>query len=369
MIRTFHSVGQGAFYSEVFHNGKDSTIVYDCGTSSDLNILINEIRNTFQRNHIIDALFISHFHNDHVNGLDFLLDYCNVKRIFLPLLTNEDKIYSLIDNYYNGNDGDNKILLDTREFVRERAHLIFIDSYESKDKYHYVDNYDIYLYDDELINNQTITSGRRLYFRDIPDWLFVPFNFRHDERSKRLKNELKKMNITFTEIEDFINCWNNEDDKDRIIEAYKKIPGDFNTNSLTLYSGPINANEFDVFFHEGNLSRLFYPYHFFGMYRPGCLYLGDYDANGRNMWNGIETEYNFIWDNIGMIQLPHHGSKHNYNRRLIRKNRAIFTIISAGSNNKYRHPHTTVLRDIIFQNIPVHVVNENSWSRMIVEVV
>jgi hypothetical protein len=29
MIRTFHSIGQGAFYTEKFDNG--FTVVYDCG--------------------------------------------------------------------------------------------------------------------------------------------------------------------------------------------------------------------------------------------------------------------------------------------------------------------------------------------------
>ena len=34
--RTFHPVGQGAFYTEVFtgNNGKHFVMVYDCGTST-----------------------------------------------------------------------------------------------------------------------------------------------------------------------------------------------------------------------------------------------------------------------------------------------------------------------------------------------
>ena len=42
MTRTFHPVGQGAFYSEVFslEGGEEFTVVYDCGTESDKKLIL-----------------------------------------------------------------------------------------------------------------------------------------------------------------------------------------------------------------------------------------------------------------------------------------------------------------------------------------
>ena len=71
--RILHPVGQGAFFTEQFldESGKVVyNVVYDCGSfTSQPNLLEYEIRNTFERNAHIDLLFISHFDEDHVNGL------------------------------------------------------------------------------------------------------------------------------------------------------------------------------------------------------------------------------------------------------------------------------------------------------------
>ena len=78
MHRTFHSVGQGAFYTEEFRSVARPrfTTVYDCGTETaegNMDIPLNQQIRDFKfrlRNKEIDLLFISHFHGDHVNGLD-----------------------------------------------------------------------------------------------------------------------------------------------------------------------------------------------------------------------------------------------------------------------------------------------------------
>jgi ribonuclease BN (tRNA processing enzyme) len=82
MTRTFHPIGQSAFYSEKFESG--FTIVYDCGGSTKA-IVEQEIQNSFEKDEKIDIVFISHFHNDHINGLEFLLKYCDVQKVVLPL--------------------------------------------------------------------------------------------------------------------------------------------------------------------------------------------------------------------------------------------------------------------------------------------
>ena len=76
MTRAFLPVGQGAFYMETFalDSGK-ATIIYDCGSSTDVHIVEQMIQNLFKPGEDIAGVFISHFDEDHTNGLPFLLKH------------------------------------------------------------------------------------------------------------------------------------------------------------------------------------------------------------------------------------------------------------------------------------------------------
>lgn len=92
--RIFHPVGQGAFYSEVFFDQKGGqVVVYDCGTETGINAMqipldkqIDLFKSSFVRNQQIDILFISHFHADHISGIDRLLANVKVKATIIPML-------------------------------------------------------------------------------------------------------------------------------------------------------------------------------------------------------------------------------------------------------------------------------------------
>ena len=85
MLRSFLPVGQGSFCLEQFKNGENKiNIVYDCGTSTKSFDINKEIRANFDKGEDILLVFISHLHEDHVNGLEYLLNYCNVKNIIFP---------------------------------------------------------------------------------------------------------------------------------------------------------------------------------------------------------------------------------------------------------------------------------------------
>lgn len=105
IVRSFLPVGQGAFYCEQFKNdslhGETINVVYDCGSSTDVELVKKQIRATFNENEPIQAVFISHFHDEHINGLDFLLEYCDVKNIIFPFTSNEEKTILLLYNLVN----------------------------------------------------------------------------------------------------------------------------------------------------------------------------------------------------------------------------------------------------------------------------
>lgn len=90
--RSFLPVGQGAFYTEQFtYDSQKVNVIYDCGSTTDIKKVEEQIENRFSKNEIINAVFLSHLDRDHINGLPYLLKYCIVKNLFFPLITKESK--------------------------------------------------------------------------------------------------------------------------------------------------------------------------------------------------------------------------------------------------------------------------------------
>ena len=98
---TFYNVGQGLFYGgQIATENKKWTVVYDCGTISkgcDTKECIDDfLCKTHCR--VIDLLMLSHFHEDHINGLFTLLKSLKtdvnikrrVRRLILPYFTPGD---------------------------------------------------------------------------------------------------------------------------------------------------------------------------------------------------------------------------------------------------------------------------------------
>lgn len=69
------------------------------------------------------------------------------------------------------------------------------------------------------------------------------------------------------------------------------------------------------------------------------------------------------WDSIGCVQVPHHGSKHNFNPKLL-EFRCIY-VISAGFSNRYRHPHESVVKQFLFNHVMPYIVTEKDESELV----
>lgn len=373
VVRSFMPVGQGAFYVEQFTSCNPRiNLVFDCGSSTDEQILHDSIDNVFQKGETIHAVFISHLHDDHINGLEYLLSNYNVEKIYFPLLDCVEKTLTLLHYLslkasHSTNDFFFKFVNDPYSYVdgkRPKSEIFYVSPYDSESR-EYRQQYG------ELIRSgENITNHIKGILGKYSNWEIVPFNFRNKQRTKQL---MAQLDIVFRShfpnddirIDECLNLdyyWKNYPCiRDDVKKAYESIRGSLNTNSMVIFSGT-TTNTYQHFC----LSKTDDCYQCncgcSTIYRSGCLYTGDYDCSGESKYDDLHSAYSSYWDSIGCITIPHHGSWHNYNPDLT-SNRHVFCIISASIKNNYQHPHALVMRDLLRKRIITLWINEESKSK------
>ena len=384
VTRIFHSVGQGGFYTETFDDLPDKPmVVFDCGGKSSK--LMKDYINSFlptKPKATIEAVFISHLHDDHINGLQHLLHRANVKKIFLPQF-NPNQLFEII--FYNaarGAKGSN-----SNQLV-----LSFIESNKSNHSLNEVsiiqiaevtgdNNYQNVTHNIQHgVSSQTIASGTPMALSN--DWVYIPFNPKsktpnfdriEDQAIKETLQSLYNNNTNLyeqaTALAKFVKSCGVEQCK----KLYKKMFGGIhNGQSMTLFSGLRN--------HDTNIKICSHPFTptcnryqcpdgcdlfaELAKYKEDCiptnfLYTGDYEAGENAKMEELSSFYTKIevWETICGLQIPHHGSRKNYAKELY--NKRCYAIASAGTSNKFHHPNIDTLINIFHQGCKPFVVTED----------
>ena len=369
ITRTFHPVGQGAFYSEKFEtkNGDTFTIVYDCGsTTLPKERLDCKIKTAFPKDSKIDILFISHFHADHINGIELLKNhYKKIETVILPELTPEAKVLLKIV-YFLENDPFDKTSYEKFEqliddpasfFGEERTQIITIKPVDEESRFNdeqLSEPIDI----SEVTGNKTFPSGTNFSHSQVEHWFFIPFNYKQEERRKQFEDALAAKEIQLESLND-INAITKQ--KKLIKKAYESIDGDLNENSMILYSGPKENSIFEISYlasRSFSFFRSFCCCRCSSLSQAGCLYTGDIDWTVGNLFGGLSKFLNCI----GTIQVPHHGSRHNFDRSLLDLPELSCAIFSFGSNNTYGHPADSVVEEVVQKGILPCFVTEDPSS-------
>ena len=189
VIRTIHSVGQGAFYTETLHrpgSDDDKHIVYDCGVKPYSNRLVEEICNFLPHKSTIDVLFISHFHEDHVNGIKLLAERYKIKYVVLPQIDGYDWYY-IIENYLTTGDADINVVSDLMAAIGD-ANLIKVNPMDENQNGSVSDE-DVTI---DNIDSNVKFNGRSPFIIDNKDfklWHFIVVN----PLKKRDLEDLKKV--------------------------------------------------------------------------------------------------------------------------------------------------------------------------------
>lgn len=347
IVRIFHPVGQGAFYTERHNfNGIEFNVVYDCGsTTLTKEKLELKIKSVFTKGQNIDILFISHFHADHINGVKILNNHCKIKKVVIPLIEKDSKTLFKIFNIISTSDSEARLIDNPNDFFGDNIPIIQIAPIESNsegDIEQPISNID------EIRSSNKMPSGTKFRPNSNTDWFFIPFNYLQSERKSQFQKALDVYKLTLDNLTTIAEINRN---KTSIRNAYNEVDGDLNENSMILYSGGEKDNTITFF---RNLQGFVHP----RIVKSGCLYLGDVNLKESNISSNILNRLSQFQSQIGTLQVPHHGSIHNFNATILTKEMHC-AVFSYGTNNPYGHPSDRVIGEISANNLYPHLVTED----------
>ena len=365
LTRIVHPIGFGAFYTEQFRNEAGNvvfTAIYDCGST--LKAGNEHIMEFCKSVDCIDALFISHFHADHVSSLKKILETGKVKRLYIPQLTFDLQLESMLYT---------------------RAHDTFTDAWAVESVLnalcggdeHLFEGTDIFevlqttadniresgvreIPDDRIRASIDVIAARKHYpsdgIEEVPDsdWEYRMLNVvLNPDCAKDLKNAIteKYEDCSFDSVKRFVK----ELPYEYIKAIYRKY---FSGNgySMTVLSGPVQPNKRWQCDENSRCHRFSLAL----FHRSGCLYMGDFEkGSGDRNTMALKRYYTQQWDTLGMIQVPHHGSIANHTNLLYENRLPFFCFVSSRQNDsKQLHPPPLTIVGICEQNSFVQVVTE-----------
>lgn len=377
IVRTFHPVGQGTFYSERFQIWKPEVdthnIVYDCGVCyMKEKQAVHVVNQAFAGKDEIDYLFISHLDYDHVSLAYAILP--RVKHIVLPLVSKEELIIAMMFYVISEESGAASFfseIINRIEDGNRSNTVIFVG--------------DVEVAPNESDNTNVVKSGTEIVPQWDYDWVLITHNVKYHSRRQELIDELGKLihekefvkDIVgqglkpFKTADELLSKLNERDFAGKVLvmpnlrkaikSAYASIEGGTNENSLLLYSGPKSG----VTRYMLEYCMPERPWCYCGISQAACLYTGDSTCDMAD-W---KKKYSAVWDHIGTMQLPHHGSVESFDVDTYPVDRQYIFPVSFGTYNTYGHPSGKVLAYLMMCDCCIQMVTEMANSRYMQRIV
>lgn len=348
ITRTIHPVGQGAFYSESFYGEGQKcpclTAVYDCGGNK--TCCKTEIK-ALKR---LDILFISHFHDDHINCVTELLKLNSNAYVFIPGVTHSRFIIDLVANYFRSGTVSPSISFMMRcvpALKKSKALPI---------------HFSIQINQDFGSKSCGLTSGSFCAISPSAhasiliqkekclwcyDTYYNGYNTSKEEKLiEKLSEEITSLKEILGKIDEYRDSeWYQEhllvelseltkskEKIERIKKCYTDVFGkNHNSYSMIVHSHPETE----------------------GKRKIDCLFTGD--SEPRSLINVVEqTKPRYI-------QVPHHGSSKNHDLKYYSHHPTVF--ISVGEDNQYNHPRVKTIADILRKCQDVYVITEKKDTK------
>lgn len=388
ITRIFHTVGQGAFYSEQIQYGENDpfVMVYDCGSDTIPPVRQNGIIKSGSKlekrinsdlgSNQVDILFISHFDEDHINGCELL----DPKTIVLPFVNSTYRWILEIIGLLTGNPTLATLFLDPRS-IFQNANIIRImengednrdqNIEEGSDNPVDLNNPDLFA--GKLGKEIKIKSGTPIFAAlGFQIWEYIPWNPNFSKFFAKFEEKLVGVpNLDIKELRKQPNGKYVISVFDELTAIYTSLHNK-NDHSIQVYSGPNLQNTIRNWLSV-------YPGTYNGWRRRGWLYLNAPERISCIYFGDIKVEdkwlndfYRFLGEdrlkNVGCIQIPHHGSVVNNGWKCLDSphlERPIVCVISVGTNNRYGHPSAKVISNLLRVDADVVLVTENTSSMLI----
>lgn len=401
----FHSAGHGTFFSGHIRIGSGSarnehdvfTWVYDCGSkrATHLKTLVIAFVEKLGNRKRIDLMCVSHFDSDHVCGLELLLEQVYVDVLVLPYLTIEARLSlaaELTEEAEPAASNVAALTLDPVGYLRQRGlaenvgRIVFVRGGNPEETVDGVDTRDEPPTD--VDSEKRGTRDTEPFLRDpstapghddpeygalssasalalgmvshIEPWIvagayeFVFYNtaLTAGATPKSRHQLVQVVNDVETIVNDY-GLMSRTTPKPKWLEALKKCYGDHfgktpkrrNDISLCVFGQPLVQGPFkrcELFRHS--LPHLGRSLPIGASSKPGVLLTGDICLNHQELAALKKHLTPSRWNQIHVMQIPHHGSQHNWEAGNSAGCVQKYSVICAAGTT--HHPHADVLRDL-----------------------
>jgi beta-lactamase superfamily II metal-dependent hydrolase len=402
--RIQYPVGQGGFFAE-HHSyiGETSprVIVYDCGSGTSRTVprVLDEQITAFSKHSRgkLDALILSHFHLDHLNGVSSLLQAVKsgTRRIFIPYLSPEEQELVTLEALLPAADTPVTQGLDLATAQQGLDALspwtlnrgrgqndIQVVEIENSDRpaESALENSVYYgsLFVDGRHGDQVPVRLGDNKDHPMHGWILKFFCKKADLAAIAATcNNLKELGFDprwLRHDQPRFLKWLEQSDVTKIREAYTPISGEVgahNLVSLCCYSGPskqVGSHDFHSMVHWpwGRCMHADKSYHII-MPVPGKIgWMGTGDLNLKNQFTLSEflQHYADIWVMVGTIQIPHHGASRDSDAQLFNSVPMVATV-HYGIGNRYGHPDELLLAAALKQGVVVCPVTNQPESGLL----
>lgn len=386
----FHPVGFGLFTSGKIGNFR---FVYDCG-STRKRVIEQCVIDEFTGCSELGLLAISHFHKDHISGIQKLLDTVDsIKTIVLPYFTPSERLIYILSLYTEEiipeewlldflTDPINYLLSNYNEKIGKIALIkgggeIFENYSNEKPTGKSInDNLESLGIDlDNLLNSQDETiiktnegiTSPKVSVKEYgllklsspskaPIWQFIFYSYILTQEQKDYFKRIISSSLTASVDTSTKSALLDIISKGDFVQNAKRSGisnDDINNTSLLLYHSPIlNLPSEYVTRYEieiiHDLKKVLYIYDSDSFTdKPfGYFYTGDICL--KDKLTEINSYYNSLLDKVFLLQVPHHGSLRNWDNDLSKRNPGLIHVVSSRLSNTRRiHPDPEVLYQIM----------------------
>ena len=425
VYRHQYGVGQGCFHAQELSFGDGIQprhtfrFVYDCGSSTSQQALKWSISH-FEKgmeDKVVHAAYLSHFEDDHINGLEALCKKVDVQRIYVPHIDPIKVLHIVAQQMSEGVSWSGKYekFIENVLKVANGGPLFNVPvsmviggpQPEGDDDPRPVDNAAPGTYIVNMPADQTVEHSKRATVSAVHAsgngvraqvvWEVVPWYFGADvaltaliigliavipgyavsmapglapnATPKQVQVAISWMKANHIAIANAYDVAMAQHNAQRQLQGLYLFPKNHNVASLCVYSGPVRRNVIPHRYQTFPASSLG-PCHFccpfngfFCREHAGAwIATGDALLGVPDIWNEFEAHFSpSRLDCCSTVLLPHHGagasSSNNFNEGLIRVGQNC--VISAGVNGGYRHPHRNVIQHILTKPANMQLVTES----------